>query len=147
MRSPALSTSGSNGPPGRLNPTVEPAQDGSETGHREQRSENGKRPRRGGFQVDFDHQGETSGRAYYQREKRTIFINLDHPQIATARRGHGVEDPVFRRLAYEVAFSEYAIAVAMELDMRGDFFDPQDAITEIRDTLQRIARAAASLYG
>ncbi len=138
---------GSNGPARRLNPIVEPADEVDATGHREQRNADGRRPRRGGFHVDFDHQGATSGRAFYQREKRTIFINLDHPQIATARRGHGVEDPVFRRLAYEVAFSEYAIAVAVELDSRGDFFEPQEAITEIRETLQRITVAAAPLYG
>jgi len=133
------------GEPRRLNPIVTPDEDGTSRGHYEKRG--GDKPRqRGGFQIEFDHQGETSARAIYQREKRTIYVNLDHPQIAAALQGHGVEDPVFRRLAYEVAFSEYAIALAMELDYREEFLDPQDAIVEIRETIHRIARSAAPLY-
>lgn len=136
---------GNGGEPRRLNPIVKPDPDGKSTGHHEKRG--GDRPRnRGGFQIEFDQQGEASARAIYQREKRTIYVNLDHPQIAVALKGHGVEDPVFRRLAYEVAFSEYAIALAMELDYREEFLDPQDAIVEIRETIHRIARAAAPLY-
>ncbi len=136
---------GEGGEPRRLNPIVAPDPDGKSAGHHEKRG--GDRPRnRGGFQIEFDKQGEASARAIYQREKRTIYVNLDHPQIAVALKGHGVEDPVFRRLAYEVAFSEYAIALAMELDHREEFLDPQDAIVEIRETIHRIARAAAPLY-
>lgn len=136
---------GEGGEPRRLNPIVTPNPDGKTTGHHEKRG--GDRPRnRGGFQIEFDQQGEASARATYQREKRTIYVNLDHPQIGMALKGHGVEDPVFRRLAYEVAFSEYAIALAMELDHREEFLDPQDAIVEIRLTINRIALAAAPLY-
>lgn len=136
---------GEGGEPRRLNPIVAPHSDGKSSGHQEKRG--GDRPRsRGGFQIEFDNQGEASARAIYQREKRTIYVNLDHPQIAAALKGRGVEDPVFRRLAYEVAFSEYAIALAMELDHREEFIDPQDAIVEIRETIHRIARAAAPLY-
>lgn len=136
---------GEGGEPRRLNPIVTPDPEGGSFGHHEKRG--GDRPRnRGGFQIEFDNQGEESARAIYQREKRTIYVNLDHPQIALALKGHGVEDPVFRRLAYEVAFSEYAIALAVELDHREEFIDPTDAIVEIRETIHRIARAAASLY-
>jgi hypothetical protein len=134
-----------NGEPRRLNPIVEPDEDGDSTGHSERRD--GQKPRRrGGFQIEFDNQGEGSARAVYQREKRTIYINLDHPQIAAAKQGHGIEDPVFRRLAYEVAFAEYAIALAYELDYREEFPDAADAIYEIRETIHRIAREAAALY-
>lgn len=134
-----------NGEPRRLNPIVEPDEKGDSTGHSERR--NGQKPRRrGGFQIEFDNQGEGSARALYQREKRTIYINLDHPQIAAAKQGHGIEDPVFRRLAYEVAFAEYAIALAYELDYREEFPDAADAIYEIRETIHRIAREAAALY-
>jgi len=136
---------GKGGEPRRLNPIVTPNPDGKSAGHYEKPG--AERPNnRGGFQIEFDNQGEASARAIYQREKRTIYVNLDHPQIANALKGHGVEDPVFRRLAYEVAFSEYAIALAMELDHREEFLDPQDAIVEIRETIHRIARAAAQLY-
>lgn len=131
--------------PRRLNPIVEPEEGGEAKGHHEKKGSD-KPKSRGGFQIEFDHQGEGSARAIYQRDKRTIFINLDHPQISTALQGRTVEDAVFRRLAYEVAFSEYAVALAMELDHREEFLDPQDAIVEIRETIHRIARAAAPLY-
>jgi hypothetical protein len=57
-----------------------------------------------------------------------------------------IDDPVFRRLAYEVAFSEYAIALASELESRGHYIDPSDPIVDIRLTLNRLARKAALLY-
>jgi hypothetical protein len=56
------------------------------------------------------------------------------------------EDPVFKRLAYEVAFSEYAVALAVELEKRGEYIDPSDPIVDIRETLNRVARQAAPLY-
>jgi hypothetical protein len=73
-------------------------------------------------------------------------VNLEHPQIAAAKQGRGVEDPVFRRLAYEVAFSEYSVALASELENRGEYLDPSDPIVDIRETLNRVARQAADLY-
>lgn len=132
------------GPPRRLNPIVEPDAEGTATGHRERRD--GKPRTTGGFHVDFDHQGETSPRAMYQADRRTIYINLDFPQLVTAKAGRTVEDPVFRRLAYEVAFAEYAVAVASELNNRGEFNEPSDAIVEIRERINAVARQAAPLY-
>lgn len=131
--------------PRRLNPVVEPEEKGESKGHTEA-GEDGKPRQRGGFHIEFDNQGVESARATYQSEKRTIFINLEHPQISAARQGRGVEDPVFRRLAYEVAFSEYAVALASELENRGEYLDPSDPIVDIRETLNRVARQAAALY-
>jgi hypothetical protein len=105
-----------------------------------------RRPR-GGFQVKFDHMGEDSHRAHYARDERAIYVNLDHPQFVAARETiDTVEDVVFRRLAYEVAFAEYAIALASELASRDEYLDPSDPIVDIRDTLNRLARKAAGLY-
>lgn len=100
----------------------------------------------GGFRVKFDNMGQESHRAQYVRDDRTIYINLDHPQLAAARGLTAIEDPIFRRLAYEVAFSEYAIALASELEARGEFMDLSDPIFEIRETLNRVARKGANLY-
>jgi len=133
------------GPPRRLNPTVAPDSEGTERGHYEKR-ENGQPQRRGGFSIEFTNQGKESDRAKYQAETRTIYVNLDHPQIASALKDRDSEDPVFRRLAYEVAFSEYSIALASELDNRGEYIDASDPIVDIRETINRVARAAAALY-
>jgi hypothetical protein len=91
--------------------------------------------------------GEDSHRAHYARDERVIYVNLDHPQFVAARQAiETVEDVVFRRLAYEVAFAEYAVALASELAARDEYLDPSDPIVDIRDTLNRLARKAARLY-
>ena len=100
----------------------------------------------GGFQVEFRDMGEASHRAEYRSDERTIYINLKHPQVAAARGLGPVEDPIFRRLAYEIAFSEYAIALAQEFAKRDQYLDPTDPIFDIRETLNRVARKGASLY-
>jgi len=107
---------------------------------------NGRKPRsQGGFEVKFRELGSEKHRAEYI--PRTIYINLEHPQIAAALGSSGTNDPNFRRLAYEVAFSEYSIALAQEKNALGEYGDdPSDAIWEIRNTLNRMARRAAELY-
>ncbi len=100
----------------------------------------------GGFSVEFKAMGEREFRASYAHHERTIYVNLDHPQLAAAKGTGSVEDPVFRRLAYEVAFSEYAVALASELAARGEYIDPSDPIVDIRQTLNRLSRASAKLY-
>jgi hypothetical protein len=103
-------------------------------------------PNAGGFKVDFANMGAEEARAKYERDNRTIFINLEHPQISAARQRGGLEDPSFRRLSFEVAFSEYAIALASEMAGAGHYLDPVDPITDIRATINRLATAGATLY-
>jgi len=104
-------------------------------------------PRRtGGFSVKFKNMGPESHRAQYTAEERTIYINLDHPQLSAARGALTVEDPGFRRLSYEVAFSEYAVALASELYRRDEYLDAGEPIFDIRETLNRLARRGAALY-
>jgi len=101
---------------------------------------------RGGFQVVFKQMGSNEARAKYVSAGRTIYINLDHPQLVAAR-GHGTTgDLVFQRLAYEVAFCEYCIALAHELNQRNEYIDTSDPIVAIRENINRIARKAAHLY-
>lgn len=128
------------------NPAVDPANPeapklGRPSGGR------GSTPRpAGGFRVEFKPVGVDSPRAQYVPDERTIYINLEHPQLAAAKGLRPIDDPVFRRLAYEVAFSEYAIALAQELARRDEYLDPTDPIFDIRDTINRVARKGASLY-
>lgn len=90
--------------------------------------------------------GEGFDRALYVEVEQAIHINLEHPQIAAAKGNSSEDDPSFKRLAYEVAFSEYAIAIAQLKIKSGDCIDPTDSLFEIRETLNRITRKAASLY-
>lgn len=126
-------------------PVVTPAGPDAEKLGRPAGGPGGRKPQ-GGFRVHFKPMGAESHRALYERDDRTIYINLDHPQLVAAIGLGSIDDPLFRRLAYEVAFSEYAIALASELEGRGHYIDPSDPIVDIRLTLNRVARKAASLY-
>ena len=126
-------------------PVVTPADPNAEKLGRPAGAGAGRRPQ-GGFRVQFKPMGAESHRALYEREDRTIYINLEHPQLVAAIGTGDIDDPVFRRLAYEVAFSEYAIALASEVQGRGHYIDPSDPIVDIRETLNRLARKAALLY-
>jgi hypothetical protein len=128
-----------------LNPILQPSLDGQDSGRRVNPRNKGKTPK-GGFHIDFLHMGNEEKRAKYEREGRMIHINLDHPQISAARGIASTDDPSFMRLSYEVAFSEYSVALASELAEVGDYFEASDAIFDIRETLNRVARKAASLY-
>lgn len=102
---------------------------------------------KGGFNVEFKQMGtDYLYRAQYVSDERTIYINLDHPQLSAAKGRRPIEDPIFKRLSYEIAFSEYSIALASELEKRGEYIDTSDPIVDIRETLNRVARKAAPLY-
>ncbi|MHB8398678.1 MAG: hypothetical protein ACYDCI_07060 [Candidatus Limnocylindrales bacterium] len=108
----------------------------------------GERPRRraGGFAIKYESVTPTEARSRYDEQARTIHINLDHPQIAAAKH-EGLESRGFRQLSYEVAFSEYALALPMEMARaQGAIFDAQDAIVEARLTLDRISRLGVAIY-
>ncbi len=94
--------------------------------------------------------GANEKRAKYDRDNRTIYINLEHPRIAVEvahAKGHSpVDDPNFMRMAYEIAFTEYAIVLAQELSSAQYFFDPQDALVEVRQTLDDLSKAFASVW-
>jgi hypothetical protein len=134
---------------GRAAPTIpkvgHPAEEGdsvvSPAGGEGQR----KRPR-GGFSVDFRNLGEEEDRSMYDSNGMTIIINKDHAVVAAALKGEGIESVSFRRLAYEIAFSEYAIALSYEMVNRDPAMPADDVLYDIRATLKRITGAAAPLY-
>jgi histidine kinase/DNA gyrase B/HSP90-like ATPase len=131
--------------PPTAGPSIAPDPAGESHGQPAGGTGKSRRPR-GGFSVEFDHLGAAENRARYARERRTIYVNLDHPQVKAALGSRDTTDPVFRRLAYEVAFTEYAFALAVELDDEQWFSDTVDALFEIRDTVNRVAKLSANLY-
>jgi hypothetical protein len=132
--------------PRMLEPLVLPGIPEAKKQARPTGGKNGRAASRGGFRVDFKPMGAEESRALYVREERTIYVNLDHPQLVAAKGSYSVEDPMFLRLAYEVAFSEYAIALAHELNRNNEYIDTSDPIVSIRETINRIARKAAQFY-
>lgn len=138
-------TGDGDGEPPIAGPLLEPKEDGEAIGAPAGGAGERKRAR-GGFSVEFEHLGASDHRAKYVSERRTIYVNLDHAQVKAALGDRDVADPVFRRLAYEVALTEYAFALAALLDERQWFSDTGDALFEIRDTIDRVAKLAAGLY-
>jgi hypothetical protein len=68
-------------------------------------------------------------------------------QAAQIALGDGrVDDPTFRRLSYEIAFSEYAMGLGYELSKQDPNMPPDDLLYEVRSTLNRISTAAVALY-
>jgi Histidine kinase-, DNA gyrase B-, and HSP90-like ATPase len=107
----------------------------------------GKRRRpQGGFRVEYKQLGTDAERSIYDPITLTILINLEHPLVMAALGDGHVEDTTFRRLSYEIAFSEYAMGLGYELSQQDPNMPPDDLLYEVRSTLNRISTAAVALY-
>jgi hypothetical protein len=73
-------------------------------------------------------------------------INLDHPAVKNACQNGSIEDPTFKRLSYEIAFTEYSMAFGREMAERDPDIPADDLLYEVRSTLNRVALSAAALY-
>lgn len=134
---------------GRPDPKVDKRGEPEETGKDSVSPAGGAGKRRkpkGGFSVDYRNLGEDEGRSLYDSGSMTILINLDNPVISKALGGGGVDDIGFRRLSFEVAFSEYSMALGYEMAQQDPDIPADDLLYEVRSTLNRVSRAAAALY-
>jgi hypothetical protein len=103
-----------------------------------------KRPR-GGFNVDFRNLGEEEDRSIYDSNAMTIIINKDHPVVVAALKRDGIESISFRRLSYEIAFTEYAIALSYEMVNRDPAMPADDVLYDIRRRFTPKPRGACTL--
>jgi hypothetical protein len=101
---------------------------------------------RGGIQVRYDHLGADADRSVYDETIKAILINLDHPMVDAALGLGDVEDVAFKRLSYEIAFGQYALAISQEFLKRDPDLTADDILYEVRDAMRRITRKAAYLY-
>ncbi len=109
-------------------------------------TEGTRRRPRGGFQVVYRNLGRSDNRSRYEERTLSILINLDHPVLSAALADGNVEETGFRRLSYEVAFSEYAMALGYELLKQDPNMPADDLLYEVRSSLNRVALSAAPLY-
>jgi hypothetical protein len=145
---PGSSGEGGNGeaePPRKLGPRLEESPEGPVSAAPSPNSARGG-ARRGGFSVEFKPMGVEEKRAAFVREGRVIYVNLDHPQLVAARGGAASPHLTLRRLAYEIAFTEYAIALASEFAANDEYVEVTDPIVDIRESINRLASKAAHLY-
>lgn len=101
---------------------------------------------RGGFGVEYRNLGKDEGRSKYDPNALTILINLDHLVVVAALGDGDVQDTSFRRLSYEIAFNEYAMALGYEICRQDPNIPADDLLYEVRTCLNRISTAAAPLY-
>jgi hypothetical protein len=122
---------------------VESDPEGDTTG-RSRGGTGNRRGARGGILVAYDNLGPDEHRAKFVRENRTVMINLDHPQVtrALARSGSNVEDDSFVQLSWDVAITEYAVALARMRDDAGHYGDVYEPLFDIRDAIDRLTRLA-----
>jgi hypothetical protein len=100
---------------------------------------------RGGFRVEYRNLGAGEERSRYESASLSILINLDHAVVKAALAEGKVEEPTFRRLSYEIAFSEYAMALGYEMVQQDPGIPGDDLLYEGQWSSHRIAVAAAAL--
>lgn len=135
-------TTGDNVSPGeepRPGPSIIP---GNETGSRKRQNDGSKRRRRATFSVEHENAGTEQDRSRYDRDTKTIYINLDFPWIASAFEAgnHQVTNQQFQQICFEVAAVEYAMAIQFEKIEQFEFISPEDPLYEVGETINRVMR-------
>ncbi|MBI4732832.1 MAG: ATP-binding protein, partial [Chloroflexi bacterium] len=105
------------------------------------------RPPRGGpveFEIRYTRDGAKSARAQYDAEAGVITLNRDHPQLRTAEREAGIESNTYKMLSFDIAFTEYALAVADYLAKQAAAYRKDlDTNALVQSILDRLGRKAA----
>jgi hypothetical protein len=58
----------------------------------------------------------------------------------------GLKTQISKRLSYEIAFTEYSVALGYEMSERDPDIPADDLLYEVRSTRNRVAASAADLY-
>ena len=105
-------------------------------------SEGNEKRRKAIFSIEFGHFTVEENRSRYAGETKTIFINLDHPQIASAFEtgGNSTDSREFREVCYEVAAVEYAIALPYEKLEKDELYPAADALFDVKETIDRVTK-------
>ena len=111
------------------------------------RAEAVSRPPHGGpveFTILYARQGAREPRARYDAEQGIITLNRDHPQLRTAEREAGLQSITYRMLCFDIAFTEYALAVSDTLSRQAARYKKElDANALVQSILDRLGRRAA----
>ncbi|MCY4147254.1 MAG: ATP-binding protein [Chloroflexi bacterium] len=115
---------------------------GEDKGRKTGQKEGRQRRRRGVFSLDYENASQEEARSRFDPESKTIWINLDHLQIAQAlERSKGKTTGMqFREMSYEVAAVEYSLALEHVRVENDEANDPEDSLYNVRETIDRITR-------
>jgi hypothetical protein len=121
---------------------------GAEPGEPKSVDQAAQRRKKGLFSIEYRYESAENKRSRYDRDTRTIVINLEHPQTAGALRasGQNTESRQFREISYEIAAVEYAVAIPYEkIAQEGDHYQATDALYDVLDTINRVTRRFAEI--
>ena len=105
-----------------------------------------KKRRKAVFSIEFERITAEQNRSRYAGDTKTIFINLDHPQIASALEigGNSTNSREFREVCYEVAAVEYAVEYAIALPYekleKDELYPAEDALFDVKETIDRVTK-------
>ena len=116
--------------------------DGSDPSSEKRLDEGNRKRRRAVFSLEYENGSPTLPRSRYETNDKTIYINLDHPQIANALQASNgnTAGKQFREMSYEIAAIEYSLALQYETMAEHDSYDAFAALDELRHTVNRITR-------
>jgi len=104
------------------------------------------RQRRGApveFEILYTLQGTAAPRAHCAVQEGIIYLNHDHPQLHSAEREAGINSIAYHMLCFDIAFTEYALAVADYFTRKAAGYnqdlDPKEMVQQILDRLGRKA--------
>ena len=105
-------------------------------------AERNEKRRKAVFSIEFERITAEQNRSRYTGDTKTIFINLDHPQIASAFEtgGNSTDSREFREVCYEVAAVEYAIALPYEKLEKDELYPAEDALFDVKETIDRVTK-------
>ena len=105
-------------------------------------SEGNEKRREAVFSIEFERITAEQNRSRYAGDTKTIFINLDHPQIASALEtgGNSTDSREFREVCYEVAAVEYAIALPYEKLEKDELYPAEDTLFDVKETIDRVTK-------
>ena len=105
-------------------------------------NEGNEKRRKAVFSIEFESVTAEQNRSRYTGDTKTIFINLDHPQIASAYEtgGNSTNSREFREVCYEVAAVEYAIALPYEKLEKDELYPAEDALFDVKETIDRVSK-------
>ncbi|MBI3522488.1 MAG: ATP-binding protein [Chloroflexi bacterium] len=92
-----------------------------------------------GLRVVFRHLGESSQRAFFVADERSIALNLDHPETIASLANGGSTSPFFAHYCYRTALEEFTLAMVSDLG----YPDAPEIAREIRERADKYARAFA----
>ena len=105
-----------------------------------------RKVKRGVFSIQWVEGSPDDDRSEYKKDERTIYINLNHPQVKAAQENSGgaLDSRQFKEITYEIAIVEYALAVQYER-AENEELDTFDALFEVGSIIDRVTRKITSI--